>query len=115
LLQDKVFLVFQRHVQECKGTGKINPHPCHTCHGSGVIKRPKKVKVKIPAGIDNENKLKVQGEGEYPIGGGIPGDLYIVVLIRKNKRFVRKGADLFCKLYISFSQAVFGDEILMNL
>ncbi|MCX8058067.1 MAG: molecular chaperone DnaJ [Spirochaetes bacterium] len=98
----------------CKGTGKINTHPCQRCRGNGVIKKPKKVKVKIPAGIDNETKLKISGEGEYPVGGGIPGDLYIVIFIRKNKRFTRKGADLICKLFISYTQAIFGDEIMLE-
>lgn len=98
----------------CKGTGKINQHPCSRCHGNGVLKKPKKVKVKIPAGIDNETKLKISGEGEYPIGGGQPGDLYIIIYVRKNKKFTRKGPNLYCKLPISFTQAVFGDEILLE-
>ncbi len=99
---------------KCGGTGEINTHPCKSCSGKGVVKQKKKVKVKIPQGVDSGTKLKISGEGEYPEGGGVPGDLFIIIRVKSNKRFIRKGPDLVCRVPITYSQAIFGDNIYIE-
>lgn len=98
----------------CHGTGTVNRHPCKKCKGKGTIKQNKVVKINIPKGVDNNTKLKVTGEGEEAINGGINGDLYIIIKIKPNKRFKREGADLYSKIYISFYQAIFGDVVYIE-
>lgn len=95
----------------CQGSGEVNPHPCHTCGGKGVIKDKKNVKVKIPKGVDNNTKLKISGEGEAGIGGGPSGDLYIIIRVLQDSTFRREGANLYTKALIPYPVAVLGDEI----
>ena len=96
---------------KCQGSGEVNPHPCHTCAGKGLIKDKKNVKVKIPKGVDNNTKLKVSQEGEAGIGGGPNGDLYIIIKVLPDSIFQREGPNLYAKAYIPFAIAVLGDEI----
>ncbi|MGB9813252.1 MAG: molecular chaperone DnaJ [Thermovenabulum sp.] len=95
----------------CGGSGKIIEEPCTVCHGRGYVKVPRKVKIKIPQGVDTGSKLRISGEGEPGIRGGPPGDLYVVIHVKPHKLFVRQGDDLIYEAQISFVQAALGDEI----
>jgi len=95
---------------KCNGTGKIPKQKCKHCNGKGIVNENKKVKVKIPAGIDEGQVLKVPGKGEC-IKDGKPGSLLIVMSIKPHKFFKRKGDDIYFTLSISFSQAALGDKI----
>ncbi len=95
---------------ECNGQGKIPKHLCKKCDGYGVVEEAKKLKVKIPKGVDSSHVLKVHGEGQG-IKNGEPGDLYIVINVKPHEFFKREGNDIYVDLPISFSQAALGDEI----
>jgi molecular chaperone DnaJ len=94
----------------CRGSGKVVTHPCRQCRGQGRERESRKIKVSFPAGIDEGNRLRVAGEGEGGRQGGSPGDLYVVVRIKPDKRFQRHGQDLLLQLPVSFSQAALGDH-----
>ncbi len=95
----------------CRGSGEIITKPCKSCGGSGRVNVKRKLKIKIPPGIDNGARLRIAGEGEAGEAGAPPGDLYIVVHIKPHEFFRREGSDLFTDIYITFSQAALGDEI----
>lgn len=96
---------------ECKGEGKKPKNPCNVCKGEGRLKGEEKLKIKIPAGVDNSQVIKAPQKGEAGRKGGKSGDLYIRILIKKHPLFKRKGDDILISIPISFSQAVLGDEI----
>jgi len=108
-----VFGSFTRSVvcPECGGEGSKPVKPCNVCRGEGRIKTDEKIKVSIPAGIDNNQVIKMAGKGEAGKKGGKPGDLYLKIFIREHPVFNRKGDDLYLSLPITFSQAGLGDEI----
>nr|MBP3681187.1 molecular chaperone DnaJ [Clostridia bacterium] len=95
----------------CHGTGKVIKEVCDNCKGKGTVRKQAKIKVKIPAGIDNEQSIVLRGEGEPGIRGGAKGDLYIVVRIRKHSIFTRKGTTVYCNVPITFTQATLGAEL----
>jgi molecular chaperone DnaJ len=95
----------------CGGRGHIVEEPCPGCHGRGQNKVGRKLKVKIPAGVDTGSRLRMSGEGEPGELGGPPGDLYIIIRVKPHKLFVRQGDDLIFEVPISFVQAALGDEI----
>lgn len=95
----------------CQGQGKIVRHPCKKCKGNGRLPETKKLKVTIPAGVDNGNRLRVPGEGEGGYGGGRSGDLYLLLHVEEDNRFKREGSDLIYTLDITFAQAALGDDI----
>lgn len=95
----------------CHGTGKVIKEVCDNCKGKGTIRKQAKIKVKIPAGIDNDQSIVLRGEGEPGIRGGAKGDLYIVVRIRKHSIFTRKGTTVYCNIPITFTQATLGAEL----
>ncbi len=96
---------------ECGGEGYKPEKPCNVCHGEGRIRGKQKIKFFIPAGVDTNQIIKVEGKGSAGRKGGKPGDLYIRLLIKKHPVFERKGDDLYVSLPISFSQSCLGDEI----
>lgn len=100
--------------RNCQGTGKIIEKPCPTCHGSGEVRRTRSINVKVPAGVDNGNRIRLTGEGEPGLRGGPPGDLYVYVSVRPHKLFRREGNDIFCEIPISFVQAAMGDVITVK-
>ncbi|MED3763981.1 molecular chaperone DnaJ [Ureibacillus sp. FSL K6-8385] len=104
-------IVNRRTCGHCHGTGKIIVEKCTVCGGKGRVKKRKKIKITIPAGIDDGQQLRVAGQGEPGINGGPPGDLYIVFSVGKHPYFVRKGDDIYYDLKITFPQAALGDEI----
>jgi molecular chaperone DnaJ len=95
----------------CDGEGKIPEQPCQECKGSGVLRQEKTLQVKIPAGIDEGQRLRIAGEGEVGYHGTNPGDLYLVIRVGKHKEFSRHGHDLLKDLPISFAQAALGAKI----
>jgi molecular chaperone DnaJ len=95
----------------CRGEGKVVKEPCPDCSGQGRIVKERTLDIKIPQGIDDGFKLRVSGEGEAGLRGGLPGDLYIVVRVRPHKRFRRQGSDLLLEVPISISQAALGVEM----
>jgi len=95
----------------CHGTGRIIEKPCHSCQGEGRLERTSRVKIKIPAGIDSESRLRSNGGGEAGLRGGPPGDLYVVVHIKEHEVFTRNGMDLNCEVPIPFTTAALGGEI----
>jgi molecular chaperone DnaJ len=105
------FFSVQQTCPQCRGTGKIIKHPCKACHGAGVKKTAKTLEVKIPAGVDTDDRVRLSGEGEAGTNGGPPGDLYVVVQIKPHAVFQRDGADLHCEMPISFSSAALGGEL----
>ncbi|WAA10366.1 molecular chaperone DnaJ [Fervidibacillus albus] len=104
-------IVNRRVCYHCNGTGKIVKEKCPTCHGSGKVKKRKKIHIKIPAGIDDGQQLRVAGQGEPGVNGGPPGDLYIVFYVKSHEFFQREGDDIYCEVPITFVQAALGDEI----
>jgi molecular chaperone DnaJ len=104
-------IVNRRTCHYCGGTGQFIKEKCTTCGGSGRVKKRKKIHIKIPAGIDDGQQLRVAGQGEAGINGGPPGDLYIVFRVEPHEFFERDGDDIYCEIPLTFAQAALGDEI----
>lgn len=100
-----------RPCDSCGGKGTIIKTPCNECHGEGTVRKSKKVRVKIPAGIDDGQQVYVRGEGDAGTKGGPSGDLILNIRVRKHKLFVRQGYDILCDYPISFVQATLGAEV----
>ena len=94
----------------CHGEGKIVSDPCHECHGSGLKKEVKHLKVKIPAGVDNGSRLRVANEGAAGTKGGPHGDLYVYLFVKPHKFFQREGNDVYCEVPINIVEATLGAE-----
>jgi molecular chaperone DnaJ len=105
------FFSIQQTCPQCHGTGKVVPEPCPTCNGAGRLKKHKTLSVKIPAGVDQDDRIRLTGEGEAGLNGGPTGDLYVVVNLRPHPMFTREGADLHCEMPISFGTAALGGEL----
>ena len=99
---------------KCNSMGKIPEVPCNTCNGSGVLRQEKTISVKIPAGIDNGQRIRISGEGEAGYRGSAAGDLYLIVKVNGHKDFVRDGFNLHKELPISFSQASLGAKPIVK-
>lgn len=95
----------------CQGEGRIVETPCHTCRGQGRQRKTRKLTVKIPAGVDNGQQIRLTGEGESGPKGGPAGNLYVVLEVKPHRFFKREGSDLYYELPISFAQAALGDEV----
>ena len=96
---------------KCGGTGKIIKDPCPTCRGKGKVRRSTKIRVQIPAGVDDGQTVRVRGEGCTGSNGGPSGDLLVEVSIRSHPFFQRDGANVLCELPITFTQAALGAEL----
>lgn len=96
---------------ECKGEGTIPEKPCNVCRGEGRTKGQETIEIHIPAGIDTNQVIRVDGKGEAGKKGGKPGNLFARIFIKQNPVFERRGDDLFTDVEINFSQAALGDEI----
>ena len=105
------FFSVQQTCPQCKGTGKLIPEPCMSCHGVGKTKNNKTLEVKIPAGIDDGMRIRSTGNGEPGTNGGPPGDLYIEIRLKKHDIFERDGDDLHCVVPIGMPTASLGGEI----
>ncbi|MRX71319.1 molecular chaperone DnaJ [Bacillus lacus] len=104
-------IVNRRVCHYCSGTGKEIQQKCGTCSGSGKVTKRKKIKVSIPAGVDDGQQLRVSGQGEPGINGGPAGDLYVVFHVKEHDFFERDGDDIYCEMPLTFAQAALGDEI----
>ncbi len=96
---------------KCDGLGKLNPHPCQTCHGAGVQQETERIGVKIPAGADNGSKIRISAKGHAGRNGGPPGDLYIITRVQQHPFFERRGDNLYCEVPITITEAVLGARI----
>jgi len=105
------FFAVARTCSTCGGTGKLIVDPCKKCKGQGRIKRERTVTVKVPAGVEEGARILYSGEGEAGAYDGPPGDLYVVLHVKKHAFFQREGSDLHCVIPISFTQAALGTEI----
>lgn len=95
----------------CHGTGQEIKDPCHTCHGTGHEKKTHKVSVKIPAGVETGQQIRLQGQGEAGFNGGPYGDLFVIINVLPSKQFERNGSTIYYNMTISFVQAALGDTV----
>lgn len=105
------FFSIQQTCPSCHGQGQVITDPCLDCRGQGRVRESKKLTVKIPAGVDNGDRVRLSGEGEAGIHGGGTGDLYVQISVKKHPIFDRDEADLHCEVPISFSTAALGGTI----
>ncbi len=105
------FFSVRQPCNRCRGEGKTINTPCQTCRGEGRVRHHRKISVKVPPGVETGSRLRIAGEGEAGIRGASPGDLYVVIHVKKHEIFERHGNDLLCEVPISFSQAALGAEI----
>ncbi|WP_215781356.1 MULTISPECIES: molecular chaperone DnaJ [unclassified Paludibacterium] len=105
------FFSVQQTCPTCHGSGKQITDPCPKCHGAGQVKTTKTLNVKIPAGVDEGDRIRLAGEGEPGENGGPNGDLYVVTHIKPHQVFQREGMDLHCEMPISFATAALGGEV----
>ena len=105
------FFVTEAVCPTCHGSGKKIEKPCKTCHGEGRVHKKKNLSVKIPAGVDTGNQLRLSGEGAAGENGAPAGDLYVVIHVKEHHIFERDGNNLYCEVPISFSMAALGGEI----
>ncbi|MBF0300676.1 MAG: molecular chaperone DnaJ [Oligoflexia bacterium] len=96
---------------KCHGSGQMITDPCRDCHGEGKKRHKANLEIKVPAGIDNGQKLKLSGEGDTGLNGGPNGDLYVTINVNKHEFFERDGFDIYCTIPITFSEAALGTEI----
>ena len=96
---------------KCGGTGKTVSNPCPTCRGKGKVRKNKKISVKIPAGVDSGQAVRVAGEGSVGTGGGPKGDLLVEVNVLPHPLFERDGSDVLCEIPITFVQAALGGDL----
>lgn len=101
----------QQACPACGGRGHTIKQPCKHCHGAGRVEEEKVLSVKIPAGVDNGDRIRLSGEGEAGPPGTPPGDLYVEVRVREHDIFTRDGDDLHCEVPIRISQAALGDTV----
>ena len=101
----------QKVCTQCGGKGTVIKEPCPDCHGRGVIKKSVKLKVKIPEGIDNGQTIVLKGEGESGSNGGVKGDLYIVIHLKRHNIYTRKAEHVLCDIPITITGAALGTEI----
>lgn len=111
--QDTPFgrMVNRRACHHCEGTGQIIEEKCTTCRGAGKVRKVKKIKVTVPAGVDDGQQLRVSGQGGPGINGGPTGDLYVLFRVKPHSQFKRDGDDIHLELPITYPQAALGDEI----
>lgn len=102
------FFTVSRTCGTCQGKGKVIKSPCKTCRGSGRIQKDKVLEVRLPAGVESGNKLRISGEGEPGFDGGPPGDLYVFITVKEHPFFKRKGAHIHCDISITITQAALG-------
>lgn len=105
------FFSIQQTCPKCHGSGKIVANPCADCHGVGRVKQHKTLSVRIPAGVDEGDRIRLSNEGEAGVNGGPTGDLYVVIHLKAHSVFQRDHNDLHCEMPISFSTAALGGEI----
>ncbi|HEV8332631.1 MAG TPA: molecular chaperone DnaJ [Steroidobacteraceae bacterium] len=109
-MQQGIFAV-QQTCPRCKGRGQVITEPCDSCLGQGRSRRKKSLAVKVPAGVDNGDRIRLAGEGEAGRNGGPPGDLYVEIRVREHPIFERDGSHLSCEVPVSFVTATLGGTV----
>jgi molecular chaperone DnaJ len=102
------FFTVARTCSHCRGAGEIISAPCQECKGAGKTKQKRTLKIRIPPGVDDGSRLRLGGEGEPGDVGGVRGDLYVVIRVAKHDFFEREENNLYCQIFISYSQAALG-------
>ena len=105
------FFSFSQPCRACGGTGMRIETPCPTCRGTGAEHRPRQVKVRVPAGVSDGQRIRLKGRGGVGINGGPPGDLYVVVHVGEHELFGRKGKDLTLTVPVTFAEAALGATV----
>lgn len=105
------FIAVQQTCPTCRGRGQVISDPCGACHGQGRVQESKTLSVKVPAGVDTGDRIRLAGEGEAGPEGGPPGDLYVQIHVREHALFKRDGRNLYCEVPISIVDAILGGEI----
>jgi molecular chaperone DnaJ len=105
------FFTIAQTCPKCQGSGQMIKDPCGTCHGQGRTRRKETLSVKVPAGIDEGQRLKLTGQGDSGANGGPAGDLYVLIRLKDHDFFTRDGFDVICEVPISFSQAALGADV----
>lgn len=105
------FLSMAQTCSRCRGTGKMIKDPCTICYGQGRVKKTESLNVKIPAGVDNGDRIRIQGKGEAGVNGAPAGDLYVQVQVKAHAIFEREQNNLHCEVPIDFATAALGGEI----
>lgn len=95
----------------CQGTGEVATKVCSTCSGQGTVPRTKRIQVKIPAGVDNGSRIRIAGEGQPGIGGGPRGDLLLIISVKPDPAFERKGDDLYTDVNVELVTAMLGGQV----
>ncbi len=111
VVQTQGFFRISTSCARCQGTGKVLVSPCRDCQGQGRVREKKNVQVKVPAGVDAGTRLRLRGEGESGYRGGAPGDLYVKIDVEPHQFLERDGDNLYCKISITFLQAILGDNV----
>ncbi len=105
------FFSLQQTCPRCRGAGRVITDPCRSCSGAGRVERRKKLSVKIPAGVDTGDRIRLSGEGEAGPNNGPAGDLYVQIDVTDHAIFQREGKHLYCEVPISFVDAALGGEL----
>jgi len=105
------FFSVQQTCPACRGEGSVVEDPCRDCRGQGRVEQKRTLSVKVPAGVDTGDRIRLSGEGEAGQNGGPPGDLYVEVRVRPHAVFQREGADLSCGVPLAFTTAALGGEV----
>ena len=105
------FFSIQQTCPACKGAGSVIMDPCSSCHGRGRIPKTKHLSVKVPAGVDDGDRIRLSGEGEAGRNDGPPGDLYVEIRVNPHKLFTRAGTDLTCEVPVGFATVALGGEV----
>jgi len=105
------FFQVQQPCPHCHGTGQMISDPCNDCHGEGHVQEHKTLSVKVPAGVDTGDRIRLSGEGEAGTGGAGPGDLYVEVQVKRHDVFTRDGSNLYCDIPLSFVTASLGGDV----
>jgi molecular chaperone DnaJ len=109
-MQNGIFSI-QQACPHCAGSGKVVANPCRECRGEGRVNDERTLQIKIPAGVDNGDRIRLTGQGEAGPTGTVPGDLYVEVRVREHPIFQRDGDDLHSELPIRFAQAALGADL----
>lgn len=111
VISSRGFFQVSQTCPRCRGTGQVIERPCRKCGGEGRTEAPARIKLKVPAGIEDGLRLKSIGGGEAGIRGGAHGDLYVVIHVKEHEIFEREGEHLFCEVPVPFTIAALGGEL----
>lgn len=114
VLYSQGFVQLRQTCQTCGGRGKLIRRACPECRGKGAVRKDRKLKVNIPAGVDTGTQMRLSGEGQASQNGGPAGDLYVVIRVREHPLFERHENDLLCTIPVTVAQAALGCEIELN-